>query len=161
MIIDGYTQPGASPNTNPPGLGSNAVLKIVLDGSNAPGEEGVRITAGTSTVRGLVINRFGYPQQDSAITLAENGGHVEGNFIGIDSGGGDGDNGGNGVYIWNSSGNTIGGSSASERNVISGNGGAGVVISGGGTGNTVKGNYIGTDAAGTATFPSTARGVVI
>ena len=35
VIIDGYTQPGASPNTNGQGLGSNAVLKIELDGSNA------------------------------------------------------------------------------------------------------------------------------
>ena len=35
VIIDGYTQPGASPNTNGPGLGSNAVLKIELDGTSA------------------------------------------------------------------------------------------------------------------------------
>ena len=30
VVIDGYTQPGASPNSNGPGLGSNAVLKIEL-----------------------------------------------------------------------------------------------------------------------------------
>jgi len=35
VIIDGYTQPGASPNTNGSGLGLNTVLKIELDGSNA------------------------------------------------------------------------------------------------------------------------------
>jgi len=59
VIIDGYTQPGATTNTNGPGLGINAVLMIELDGSNAGvGVSGLRITAGNSTVRGLVINRF-------------------------------------------------------------------------------------------------------
>ncbi|HXG47098.1 MAG TPA: hypothetical protein VNO52_05700 [Methylomirabilota bacterium] len=41
LTIDGYTQPGASPNTNPILGGNNAVLKIVLDSSGtdtAPGE---------------------------------------------------------------------------------------------------------------------------
>src|SRR2546423_510284 len=35
VIIDGYTQHGASQNTNGPGLGDNAVLQIELDGTNA------------------------------------------------------------------------------------------------------------------------------
>jgi hypothetical protein len=35
VVIDGYTQPGASPNTNDPSLGDNAVLMIELDGSLA------------------------------------------------------------------------------------------------------------------------------
>jgi len=34
-IIDGYTQAGASPNTNGPGYGLNTVLMIELDGTNA------------------------------------------------------------------------------------------------------------------------------
>ena len=63
-VVDGYTQPGASANTNPPELGSNAVLNIELDGSMAaagphpPSVHGLVIVAGGSTVRGLVINRF-------------------------------------------------------------------------------------------------------
>ena len=42
LAIDGYSQPGASPNTNPILGGNNAVLKIVLDSSGtdtAPGPE--------------------------------------------------------------------------------------------------------------------------
>ena len=35
VVIDGYTQAGASPNSNGPGLGDNAVLQIELDGSQA------------------------------------------------------------------------------------------------------------------------------
>ena len=82
VIIDGYTQPGASLNTNGPGLGSNAVLKIELDGSNAgAGASGLTITAGNSTVQGLVINRFG----QNGVLLGTKGGNVlEGNFIGTD-----------------------------------------------------------------------------
>mgnify|MGYP005612185135 CR=1 FL=1 len=39
VLVDGYTQPGASPNTNALG-GTNPVLKIVLPGAAAPGYGG-------------------------------------------------------------------------------------------------------------------------
>ena len=58
LAIDGYTQPGAIANTNPPGLGNNALLKIELDGSNTFCCNGLEFVAANSTVRGLVINRF-------------------------------------------------------------------------------------------------------
>ena len=49
-----------------------------------------------------------------------------------------------------------------ERNLISGNGRRGVIIRGSGTmSNTVSGNYIGTNAAGTAAISNTEDGVVI
>ena len=82
VVIDGYTQPGASPNTNGPGLGSNAVLMIELDGSLAGVDvNGLHITAGSSTVRGLVINRF----SRSGILLDSSGDNViAGNFLGTD-----------------------------------------------------------------------------
>ena len=54
VIIDGYTQPGASSNTNPTGQGLNTVLMIELDGSLAgANSNGLVITAGSSTMRGL------------------------------------------------------------------------------------------------------------
>lgn len=82
VTIDGYTQLGATPNTNPITTGSNAVLKIELDGSNAGGlVHGLRVTGGNSIVRGLVINRF----SGHGISVITNGGNViEGNFIGTD-----------------------------------------------------------------------------
>ena len=55
ITIDGYTQPGASPNTL--AEGNDAVLRIELNGSTAGGI-GLSVTAGPFTVRGLVINRF-------------------------------------------------------------------------------------------------------
>ncbi|HEY5912623.1 MAG TPA: hypothetical protein VJA21_18635 [Verrucomicrobiae bacterium] len=37
LTIDGYTQPGATPNSNPITAANNAVLKIVIDGRNGNG----------------------------------------------------------------------------------------------------------------------------
>ena len=153
VIIDGYTQPGASPNTNGPGLRINAVLMIELDGSMA-GEAtwGLNISAGNSTIRGLVINRFrpGGCFDASGIQLRFNGDNViEGNFIGTDvTGTVDLGNCGGGVDVYSSPNNTIGGSTADARNIISGNDRFGIRIFGS-TGNTVQGNLIGTDVTGT------------
>ena len=154
-VIDGYTQPGASVNTNSIDLGSNAVLLIELDGSSAgvvPG--GLDITAGGSTVRGLVINRFtGCPHScANAIKLYLKGGNViEGNHIGTDVLGKVAlPNSTAGVAVWSPN-NTIGGTTPAARNIFSGNGGGAVDIAGGtATGNLVQGNYIGTDVTGTA-----------
>jgi hypothetical protein len=51
VTIDGYTQPGASANTL--AVGDNAVLLIELNGNGAA-FKALTITAGNSTVRGLV-----------------------------------------------------------------------------------------------------------
>src|SRR5207244_5218799 len=56
VTIDGYTQPGASPNTLT--TGDNAVLLIELNGNGTSGLSGLNITAANCTVRGLVINGF-------------------------------------------------------------------------------------------------------
>ncbi|MBN2354855.1 right-handed parallel beta-helix repeat-containing protein, partial [candidate division KSB1 bacterium] len=59
-------------------------------------------------------------------------------------------------------GNRIGGPTAGERNIISGNEGDGVAISGEGTdGNRVLGNYIGTDVTGDAPLGNVMNGVAV
>ena len=59
VVIDGYSQPGASVNTL--AQGSNATLLIVINGASAGGSTfGLIINAGSSTIRGLVINDFSY-----------------------------------------------------------------------------------------------------
>ncbi len=77
---------------------------------------------------------------------------VEGNFIGTDPAGGATRGGTRGIEIVaGSSLNRIGGTSAASRNVISGNTSIAIVISDLGTsGNLIQGNFIGTNAAGTA-----------
>src|SRR5581483_10656508 len=80
VTIDGYTHPGASPNTQ--AVGDNAVLQVQLSGENLTGApDGLDITAGDSVVRGLVIDHFA----GRAIYIETNGGNsIEGNFIGTD-----------------------------------------------------------------------------
>ena len=87
---------------------------------------------------------------------------VQGNYIGTDVAGTvDLGNSLDGVKIL-APGNTIGGAEAGARNLISGNDSHGVWISGaGGTGNTVLGNYIGTDVTGTVDLGNSLDGVQI
>ena len=60
VTIDGYTQDGASENTAE--KGTNAVLLIELSGASAPfNTPGLRVTGGSATIRGLVINRLQQP----------------------------------------------------------------------------------------------------
>ena len=77
------------------------------------------------------------------------GNEVKGNFIGLDVSGATAlPNGAGGVRIVSGLGNTIGGATAPERNVISGNTGIGVYLFDDANGNVVKGNFIGTDSTG-------------
>ena len=81
VVIDGYTQPGSSPNTNAQGA-LNTVLKVVLSGANL-GQPAIMIsgTGAGSTVRGLVINGgFG----DAFYSFVSDGDTLAGCFIGTD-----------------------------------------------------------------------------
>ncbi len=147
VIIDGYSQIGTSQNTQVDG--DNASLLVEINGANSVIGPCMTITAGGSTVRGLVINRC----RTAGIRLLTLGGNtITGNFIGTDPSGTIRRPGsGSGVDISNSPSNTIGGTTPAARNLISGNAGSGISIGGAGsTGNVVTGNLIGTDAAGAA-----------
>lgn len=162
VIMDGYTEPGASPNYNGAGLGSNATLKIELDGTEAGASaDGLSITGGGSTVRGLVVNRFG----GAGIAMSTHGGNaIEGVFVGSDvSGTRDLGNDADGIRVGQfpsaSDGlNRIGGVTPEARNLISGNESFGIVISGG-TGNVVQNNLVGTDVTGAVALGNALVGV--
>ena len=95
------------------------------------------------------------------------GNFVTGNFIGTDSTGTVQLSGGDGIQIVNGSSNTIGGTTPAARNLVTGDGVARVdirsqfVASGPAvaTANQVLGNYLGTNAAGTARLGASAHGV--
>ena len=73
---------------------------------------------------------------------------VQGNLIGTDVTGTSAlPNGENGVVIEDQTDNLIGGTTAEARNIITANN-IGVLIAAGATGNTVQGNYLGTDVSG-------------
>ncbi len=149
VVIDGYSQPGASPNTD--AESDDAVLQVVLDGTTAGYDiDGLAIAATAVSVRGLVIdNFFGY-----GIHLLGSSGQdvIAGNFIGVGASGNFAqDNFSAGILVDNASWNTIGGTSPADRNIISGNYYGGVELDGAlSSGNVVDGNFIGTDATGTA-----------
>ena len=85
VVIDGYTQPGSSANTM--AIGDNSVHLIELNGNSAVCGALV-ITAGNSTVRGVVINRFNGNCGNTAILLQTGGGNlVEGCFLGLNAAG--------------------------------------------------------------------------
>jgi CSLREA domain-containing protein len=87
------------------------------------------------------------------------GNQVQGNYIGTDkSGKTDLGNAGSGVLTVLCSNNTIGGTTAGARNVISGNDLGGVTINGS-ENNKVLGNRIGTTASGTGPLGNTLSGV--
>ena len=149
VIIDGYTEPGALEST----ADVPATLMVELGGTDAGyGVSGLILDAGSDStiIMGLIVNNF---EAWGIQITGSNGNTISGNYIGTDvTGTYDFGNSLEGVEISNaSSNNTIGGTTSAERNIISGNGGdAGVTIEDyGSTGNTVSGNYIGTDVTGT------------
>lgn len=184
IVLDGYTQPGASVNTLD--LGNNAVLAIELDGSLAAGN-GIEVGphtngvggvcgGGTSAIHGLAINRFA-----GAGILANNGGlFISGNFIGTDATGSIALGNGAGIVFQQNAANQnqgysiVGDEIASNgggtyptplnRNVIAGNAQDGIYIGSSDpamqtVNYRIRGNYIGLNAAGTAALPNGRNGV--
>ena len=104
-----------------------------------------------------MINRF-----SNGIRISGDNNLVAGNWIGLDATGSvDRGNGTDGIIlVAGAADNTIGGTTANDRNVISGNNDDGVSIDGA-SGTIVIGNYIGTDAQGTAAVGNSGDGVAI
>lgn len=144
VTIDGTTEPGY--------VGTPV---IQLDGSSAgAGADGLDIQAGTSTVKGLALTGW----SGKAIILESKGSDtVAGDYIGTNGTGALAN--GSGIAVTSAS-NTIGGTASSDRNVISGNTQWGVVMTGAAaTSNLIEGNYVGSDAAGTAAVPNGVDGI--
>lgn len=149
--VDATTQAAFTGNTNANGP------EIVLNGAVQSAEPstyglGLRLIDANVTVKGFVIQAFG--TRGILVTgSGATGCTIAGCYIGTNAAGTAAvANGFSGIEIASgASGNRIGGSSASDRNVISGNTTQGIYINGSGTnGNVVEGNFVGTDATGSA-----------
>ena len=119
---------------------------IVLNGQSLR-TDGFVLGAGSdgSTIRGFIIQNF--TSDGIAVTSSNN--IIVGNYIGTSSTGNSAAANSNGVNLFNAANNIIGGTTALDRNVISGNSNIGVVITGASTNNSFQGNYIGLGANGT------------
>jgi len=134
--------------TTQPGYAGNPIIE--LNGVNAGSSaQGFKITSGLVTLKGLIINRFA----QQGIWLYGGGSNTIKNcWIGVNSSGSAAAaNASDGIFIDKSSGNTVGGPGAADRNVISGNSAAGIhfLFNGQANNNNMEGNYIGTDVTGT------------
>lgn len=151
VTIDGYTQPGSSPNTNPTGA-INAVPLIEIEGTPACATGFSAVFADALlTIKGLVINSFNGPAVIGTLTTVR----LEGSFIGTTP---------DGMAAavpapWSGSGVVIdtgtaivGGVTPATRNLIAG---VGRALHAGGSPKasqtiTAQGNLIGTNKLGTA-----------
>ncbi len=152
VLINGYSQPGASANTL--AVGDNAVLLIEISGASTPllTVFNILAPAGGVTVQGFVINRTAGGQ---AFLVSSSNNIIAGNFIGVDPTGTTLPDLGTAPVIRfaDGSSNTFGGSTPAARNVMAGNGGGGgafILLQGSGGSHVIQGNYIGTNASGTA-----------
>jgi hypothetical protein len=146
VLIDGYTQPGASANTSAAGA-LNTVLKIVLSGTGIPGVQALVVSTGGdgSTIRGLVLNGgFDYTIE----AYFSNNNAVTGCFVGTNAAGTAAVQNGRGIEVQYSDNFRVGGPLPADRNLISGNWvyNVGVQLT---SNATIEGNLIGTDVSGT------------
>ncbi len=117
------------------------------------------VISGTGTAPGTgtcCSDGFGLYLADAASSVNV----IVGNRIGTDAAGTAAV--GNRLYgiVVSSGGNTIGGTSAADRNLISGNGRGIMFIGSSAASNDVIGNYIGTNAAGTSALSNGIHGIV-
>ncbi|WP_183098166.1 right-handed parallel beta-helix repeat-containing protein [Nocardioides pelophilus] len=171
-LVDGWSQPG-----------SDRRPVVELSGLAAGQGQGLEISGGPLTVRGLAITgwtengvlvRHSDEVELIGLMVSGNGGHgilvqtsdrlrVEGCRLGTDA---DGEvavpNRGSGIKLYESGAATIGGAQPGAGNIVSGNGRYGIEIGGvGSAGAVVVGNLVGTDATGSRALPNNRDGVVV
>jgi CSLREA domain-containing protein len=168
-LISGNTNAGLSisgPNTD------DVVVQGNYIGTNAAGTAALANQSYglvASDVTDLVIGSTG-PLPRNVISGNGNNGIfapgldgaiIRGNYIGTNAAGTAAIPNSDGILVSASSNLIIGGTGATDRNVISGNIGSGITIIDGSTNTQVQGNYIGLNAAGTGDLGNSVDGIVL
>jgi Calx-beta domain/Right handed beta helix region len=140
---------GTAPDGNEAeGSFSNGVF--ILSSSNN------RVGGLTAAARNVISGNFG-----NGVHMASgaSGNTVQGNYIGVNASGTAALPNDSGVVLFNNApNNTIGGTTAAARNVISGNRSNGIQVESSNS-NLIQGNFIGTNAAGTAAISNISQDI--
>ncbi len=144
--IEGYTQPGSSPNTKAFGKPLNTKIMVELSGS------GIFFGLGStdSAVRGLAIG--GGSGGVRALQVASVS--VQGCFLGTNAKGTKARP--NGFGFFSQEPGSIGGFDPEDRNLVSGNDGTGISMN---PSTIAIGNYVGTEADGRSPLPNVGDGI--
>ncbi|OFX25985.1 MAG: hypothetical protein A2033_18390 [Bacteroidetes bacterium GWA2_31_9] len=142
ITIDGTSQATNKGDTNPLGP------EIFLDGNNNTIDNGFSIiNVSGVTIKGFIISNFLYGIQIYGTSASGN--FIKGNYIGVNYNASD--TAGNYIgieIIGGATNNTVGGTTASDRNIVSGNEHIGIRAVDANS-NIIIGNYVGTDRTGT------------
>ncbi|MFI5198992.1 MAG: CSLREA domain-containing protein, partial [Candidatus Limnocylindrales bacterium] len=122
VTIDGYSQPGASVNTDP--VIDNAQLMIQLTSASNPNLDGIFVSSADNVIRG--ISMYNFHRSISFETTSAHDNSLIGSFIGTNAAGTYFSpafvSGGNGVNVTTgASYTTVGGTDPASRDVITGN----------------------------------------
>ncbi|MFN8523910.1 MAG: hypothetical protein U0821_12495 [Chloroflexota bacterium] len=145
VTIDGSSQPGyvGAPivvvTAAPPEIGLPALVSPY----------GLAISAGGTTIHGLVVHGFSMAE----VAITGTGNRVTGCYLGVDADGVTPRGTSTGLQVTGND-TVVGGPTAAERNVLSGNRSGGVWVWSGVTGTQIIGNYIGVGADGVTPVPN-------
>ncbi len=164
LVIKNFSGSGIRSTT----IGGNLIVGCYIF-DNALGSAGGPTTNGGIWIQSGDGNTIGGPgygerneisgNQGNGVSIASDNNFVINNYIGTDAIGAAAlGNSANGIVVAGND-NSIGGLSDSTGNLISANGGDGVVVNG--ARNKVQGNRIGTNATGNVAFGNTGNGVTI
>jgi hypothetical protein len=181
-----FTIPGAGPHvitpaTQLPGISDPVVIDatpsgacnggaptVEIDGVSAGLAHGLFVATGGTTIRGLAITRFSSSEFAGIFIAAGAGSVIQCSYLGLAADGVTVKGNYDGVRVGGSFTNTIGGTSAAVRNVLSGNIRNGVLIMGPTSGvsgsvmqTLIQGNFIGTDVTGTLNRGNGSNGLQI
>jgi hypothetical protein len=161
IVLDGRTQTSFAGDRNP--FGPEIVLDMAVD----PLRPALSLSSDGNQVHGLNIQGYG---TTPGVRVNGDGNWLSGNFLGTDATGRESRVVGNSAGVVLEAGasdNRIGSdldgfNDDAERNLISGNGAVGVFLRGLGTDrNTIAGNFVGTDATGTAALANGQIGIAL